>query len=149
MTDVRSNDDAATIEASTVAANAARLHQGTVRWVTLHDKVHGVRPRAETWGRSEADLRAKVGPMDAYRVIGVGAFVAAGTILAAFAVFGLTLNTTPSYPRGLWRQVGVAEKPVIRGRMALACPPTAPAFEEAVHRGYMGGQGSCRTATGR
>ena len=81
--------------------------------------------------------------MNADRAIGIGAFVAAGTILAAFAVFGLTLNTTPSYPRGLWRQVAVAEPPVIRGRMALACPPPAPAFEEAVRRGYMGGPGSC------
>ena len=77
--------------------------------------------------------------MNADRAIGIGAFVTAGTILAAFAVFGLTLNTTPSYPRGLWRQVAVAEPPVIRGRMALACPPPAPAFEEAVRRGYMGG----------
>src|SRR4051812_18202118 len=81
--------------------------------------------------------------MDVYRAIGIGAFVTAGTILAAFAVFGLTLNTTPSYPRGLWRQAAVAEPPVIRGRMALACPPPAPAFEEAVRRGYMGGPGSC------
>src|SRR3954449_707160 len=81
--------------------------------------------------------------MNADRAIGIGAFVTAGTILAAFAVFGLTLNTTPSYPRGLWRQVAVAEPPVIRGRMALACPPTAPVFEEAVRRGYMGGPGSC------
>src|SRR5215204_7818567 len=81
--------------------------------------------------------------MDVYRAIGIGAFVAAGTILAAFAVFGLTLNTTPSYPRGLWRHVGVAAPPVIRGRMALACPPTAPAFAEAVRRGYMGESGSC------
>src|SRR3954468_5081793 len=81
--------------------------------------------------------------MDVYRAIGIGAFVAAGMILTAFAVFGLTLNTTPSYPRGLWRQVAVAEPPVIWGRMALACPPPAPAFEEAVRRGYMGGSGSC------
>src|SRR5215211_1201401 len=81
--------------------------------------------------------------MNASRAIGIGAFVTAGTILAAFTVFGLTLNTTPSYPRGLWRQVAVAEPPVIRGRMALACPPPAPAFEEAVRRGYMGGPGSC------
>ena len=81
--------------------------------------------------------------MNACRAIGIGAFVAAGMILAAFAVFGLTLNTTPSYPRGLWRQVAVAEPPVIRGRMALACPPPAPAFDEAVRRGYMGGPGSC------
>src|SRR3954468_10586665 len=76
--------------------------------------------------------------MNADRAIGIGAFVTAGTILAAFAVFGLTLNTTPSYPRGLWRQVAAAELPVIRGRMALACPPPAPAFEEAARRGYMG-----------
>src|SRR4051795_1297761 len=81
--------------------------------------------------------------MNADRAIGIGAFLAAGTILVAFAVFGLTLNTTPSYPRGLWRHVAVAEAPVIRGRMALACPPPAPAFEEAVRRGYMGGPGSC------
>ena len=81
--------------------------------------------------------------MNADRAIGIGAFGTAGTILAAFAVFGLTLNTTPSYPRGLWRQVAVAEPPVIRGRMALACPPPAPAFDEAVRRGYMGGPGSC------
>src|SRR3954454_23731504 len=81
--------------------------------------------------------------MNAARAIGIGAFVTAGAILAAFAVFGLTLNTTPSYPRGLWRQVAVAELPVIRGRMALACPPPAPAFEEAARRGYMGGPGSC------
>jgi hypothetical protein len=27
--------------------------------------------------------------------------------------------------------------------MALACPPPAPAFEEAARRGYMGGPGSC------
>src|SRR3954454_20137936 len=73
--------------------------------------------------------------MNVDRAIGIGAFVAAGMILTAFAVFGLTLNTTPSYPRGLWRQVAVAEPPVIRGRMALACPPPAPAFEEAVRRG--------------
>src|SRR3954463_10809263 len=81
--------------------------------------------------------------MDAARAIGIGAFATAGAILASFAVFGLTLNTTPSYPRGLWRQVAVAEAPVIRGRMALACSPPAPAFEEAVRRGYMGGPGSC------
>ena len=81
--------------------------------------------------------------MNADRAIGIGAFVAAGMILTAFAVFGLTLNTTPSYPRGLWRQVAVAEPPVIWGRMALACPPPAPAFDEAVRRGYMGGPGSC------
>ena len=43
--------------------------------------------------------------MNAYRAIGIGAFVATGTILAAFAVFGLTLNTTPSYPRGLWAKL--------------------------------------------
>src|SRR4051794_41228609 len=27
--------------------------------------------------------------------------------------------------------------------MALACPPPAPVFDEAVRRGYMGGPGSC------
>src|ERR1044072_4152601 len=81
--------------------------------------------------------------MDAARAIAIGAFVTAGAILAACAVFGLTLNTPPSYPRGVWRQVGVAEAPVIRGRMALACPPPALAFDEAVRRGHMGGARSC------
>jgi conjugative transfer signal peptidase TraF len=81
--------------------------------------------------------------MTGYRLIGIGAFLAAGTILGAFEVFGLTLNTTPSYPRGLWRRVEVAHPPVIRGRMALACPPRSAAFDEAVRRGYMGRRGSC------
>ena len=81
--------------------------------------------------------------MNGYRLVGIGTFLAAAVILGAFAVFGLTINTTPSYPRGIWRQVEVAHPPVIRGRMALACPPRSPAFDEAVRRGYTGGQGSC------
>ena len=78
----------------------------TRNMLMLHDKVHdspGYELKREV---EQADARAKVGPMDADRAIGIGAFMTAGTILAAFAVFGLTLNTTPSYPRGLWRQVG-------------------------------------------
>jgi conjugative transfer signal peptidase TraF len=81
--------------------------------------------------------------MNGSRLIGIGAFVAAGAILGAFEVFGLTLNTTPSYPRGFWRRVAAVEGQPIRGRMALACPPSLPAFAEAISRGYMGGRGSC------
>ena len=43
--------------------------------------------------------------MNGYRAIAIGAFAAAGAILTAFEVLGLTLNTTPSFPRGLWRRV--------------------------------------------
>ena len=82
--------------------------------------------------------------LNGYRLIGIGAFGVVAAILGAFEVFGLTLNTTPSYPRGLWRRVEAVQPPLTRGRMALACPPSSPAFDEAFGRGYMGGPGWCQ-----
>jgi len=49
---------------------------------------------------------------------------------------GLRVNTSPSLPRGLYRQVPLNGRPLARGDLVLACPPL-PAALLARARGYL------------
>lgn len=41
-------------------------------------------------------------------------------MIAVFWVFGLRLNMTPSYPRGLWQ---MSDNPAVRGELVIVTPP--------------------------
>lgn len=49
---------------------------------------------------------------------------------------GLRINTTPSYPRGLWR-IEALDRPVDVGDRIFICPPDTAVFERAFKRGYI------------
>ena len=49
---------------------------------------------------------------------------------------GLRVNTSPSLPRGLYRQIPLNGRPLARGDLVLACPPL-PAALLARSRGYL------------
>ncbi|CAH1648058.1 hypothetical protein CHELA40_20012 [Chelatococcus asaccharovorans] len=60
-------------------------------------------------------------------------------ILAVAAVGwlgGYRINTTPSYPLGLWR-IEALGHPAVIGDLVFICPPLTPAFAMAFERGYI------------
>jgi len=64
--------------------------------------------------------------------------IAAVSVLAAFGIAGAAgfrVNTTHSFPLGLYRITG---DPPARGRLVIFCPPERAVFEEALRRGYLG-----------
>lgn len=62
--------------------------------------------------------------------LGAGWAAAVGGLYAAGARF----NSTPSFPRGLY---WIADMPIERGSLVLACPPLGEVITEAQRRGYL------------
>lgn len=59
------------------------------------------------------------------------------TIVAGAAwLGGYRINTTPSYPLGLWR-IEMLERDAASGDLIFICPPLTPAFAMAFDRGYI------------
>jgi conjugative transfer signal peptidase TraF len=65
-----------------------------------------------------------------YFLIVIGLFVLAGV----FRIFGARINTTRSYPPGLYWLTGEALR---KGALVIACPPPVKAVAEALRRGYL------------
>lgn len=67
---------------------------------------------------------------------------AAATIAALAAISaagwlgGYRINTTPSYPLGLWR-IEALGRDAAAGDLVFICPPLRPAFTVAFERGYI------------
>jgi conjugative transfer signal peptidase TraF len=61
---------------------------------------------------------------------GIAAVAAAGWL------GGYRINTTPSYPLGLWR-IEALGRPATIGDLVFICPPLTPAFSMAFERGYI------------
>jgi conjugative transfer signal peptidase TraF len=72
----------------------------------------------------------------------VSAVVLAVVIVCALA--GARINTTASYPVGLYWEV---EAPIEKGAMVIFCPPESPEFDVAEARGYIGA-GFCQGGYG-
>ncbi len=70
----------------------------------------------------------------ALRIAGAIAGVAA--IAVAAWLGGYRINTTPSYPLGLWR-IEALGRPVAADDLIFICPPPTPVFELAFARGYI------------
>lgn len=74
----------------------------------------------------------------AFKRITIAAAIAAVSLsvlsLVAFAA-GARINDTKSIPLGLY---WLTNDPIEKGAYVLFCPPQAPIFEEAKHRGYIG-----------
>ena len=70
----------------------------------------------------------------AIRIAGAIACVAA--IAVAAWLGGYRINTTPSYPLGLWR-IEALGRPIDIGDLIFICPPPTPAFTLAFERGYI------------
>ncbi|RWI57127.1 MAG: conjugative transfer signal peptidase TraF [Mesorhizobium sp.] len=64
------------------------------------------------------------------------AFAGIATIAAAGGLGGYRINTTPSYPLGLWR-IEALGRPATIGDRVFICPPRTPAFAMAYERGYI------------
>lgn len=66
-----------------------------------------------------------------------GAAIAALAAMAAAGwMGGYRLNTTPSYPLGLWR-IESLERDAGAGDLVFICPPLTPDFTIAFERGYI------------
>ncbi|WP_054313319.1 conjugative transfer signal peptidase TraF [Mesorhizobium sp. 1M-11] len=63
-------------------------------------------------------------------IAGIAAVAAAGWL------GGYRINTTPSYPLGLWR-IEALERPAAIGDLVFICPPLTPAIVMAFERGYI------------
>ena len=63
------------------------------------------------------------------------AAVAVLTIFGVAGAAGFRVNTSHSFPLGLYR---IAGEPVAKGRLVIFCPPEGAVFEEALRRGYLG-----------
>ncbi len=59
-----------------------------------------------------------------------------GVLMAAGWGAGLRVNTSPSYPPGLWR-IEALDRPVRTGDLVFICPPDTSVFEQAFERGYL------------
>ncbi len=67
----------------------------------------------------------------------VGAAVAVLALVAFAGWLGCyRINTTPSYPLGLWR-IEALGRPAAIGDLVFICPPITPAFAMAFERGYI------------
>lgn len=66
----------------------------------------------------------------------VGAIAGLAAIAAAAWLGGYRINTTPSYPLGLWR-IEALGRPVAIGDLIFICPPRTSAFKLAFERGYI------------
>ena len=71
----------------------------------------------------------------AIRCAGV-AFAGIAAVAAAGWLGGYRINTTPSYPLGLWRIEPLARNAAV-GDLVFTCPPLTPAFKTAFERGYI------------
>lgn len=65
-------------------------------------------------------------------VLGIAAVSVA---MMGFALAGARINTTASYPMGVYWEVNA---PLERGAMVIFCPPKTSVFDEAKARGYIG-----------
>jgi len=65
-------------------------------------------------------------------VLGIAAVSVA---VIGFAVVGARINTTASYPVGVYWEV---DAPLEKGTMVIFCPPKTAEFDEAKARGYIG-----------
>lgn len=80
----------------------------------------------------------KKGRRGALLVLTIGGVVVAG-IASVFAFGDYRINTTPSFPLGLW-QIGALDREVQAGDTVFICPPAnEPAFNLARERGYLPG----------
>ena len=61
--------------------------------------------------------------------------VAVSVAVIGFAVAGARINTTASYPVGVYWEVNA---PLEKGAMVIFCPPKTAEFDEAKARGYIG-----------
>ena len=64
------------------------------------------------------------------------AFTAIAAVAVTGWIGGYRINTTPSYPLGLWR-IEALSRPAIVGDLVFICPPLTPAFAAAYERGYI------------
>ena len=67
-----------------------------------------------------------------------GLLTATGLALALFGLagaFGARINTTGSFPPGLYWMTGEAAR---KGALVIACPPPVEAVAEGLRRGYIG-----------
>lgn len=78
-------------------------------------------------------------------ILGAGAALVL-SIAGAGAWGGYRLNTTRSYPLGLWRIEAIQHEPKV-GDVVFICPPKTPAFDLAFARGYLP-RGLCAGGTG-
>lgn len=69
------------------------------------------------------------------RLVGLVAVGSVAALIPIAALAGLRINTSPSLPRGLYRQVAIRGG-LRRGDLVLACPPE-PAARLARSRGYL------------
>lgn len=65
-----------------------------------------------------------------------GAIAGLAAIAVAAWLGGYRINTTPSYPLGLWR-IEALGRPIDIGDLIFICPPPTPAFSLAFERGYI------------
>ncbi len=65
-----------------------------------------------------------------------GAISGVAAIAVAAWLGGYRINTTPSFPLGLWR-IQALGRPVATGDLIFICPPLTPAFKLAFERGYI------------
>lgn len=65
-----------------------------------------------------------------------GAIAGLAAIAVAAWLGGYRINTTPSYPLGLWR-IEALGRPIDIGDLIFICPPPTPAFTLAFERGYI------------
>jgi conjugative transfer signal peptidase TraF len=63
------------------------------------------------------------------------AAVAVLTLFGVAGAAGFRVNTSHSFPVGLYR---ITDDPVAKGRLVMFCPPEGAVFEEALRRGYIG-----------
>lgn len=64
------------------------------------------------------------------------AFAGVAAVAAAAWLGGYRINTTPSYPLGLWR-IAALGRDVVVGDLVFVCPPITSAFTTAFERGYI------------
>lgn len=71
----------------------------------------------------------------AIRYAGIAVAVLAMIAVAAW-IGGYRINTTPSYPLGLWR-IEALGRSAAAGDHVFICPPLTPVFARAFERGYI------------
>jgi len=56
-------------------------------------------------------------------------------VITAASLAGIRINTTSSYPRGIYR---MTNDPIEKGSLVIFCPPDNAAIRQAYERGYIG-----------